>query len=115
MDTSLVMYVAPMGCYSAGAGIGSMQRETQGYIHSLVRCTSEQERRAVIRQVLSSKRGDKVTRAAVECFFFRNARVHEWHLLTDERKSTVVEEFIARVWLAAAGIAQSKGQQVVAL
>lgn len=111
METSLIMDVAPMGCYSAGAGIRSMQRETQSYIHSLVRCTSEQERRAVIRQVLLSKRDDKATRAAVECFFFRNARAHEWHLLTDDRKSTVVWEFIDRVWSAAAGIAQSRGSR----
>lgn len=114
MEASLITIVAPMGCYSARASFGTMQRETQSYIHNSVHHVSEQARKAIIRRILSSPRGDKSLHAAVECYFFRTARVHEWHILTDDQKSVRVSEFVSRVWAAANGIASSKGQHEVA-
>lgn len=113
MEASLEMTIAPMGCYSAKAGLGYIQRETQGYIHNSVHITSDEERKAIIRRVLSSKRGDKTVIAAVESYFFRNARVSEWHILTDDQKSRAVREFVSRVWAAAAGIKVVEGQKEV--
>lgn len=113
MEASLVMTIAPMGCYSAGAGSASIQRETQGYIHNSAHTTPGKERKAIIRKVLSSKRDDKTVIAAVESYFFRNARVSEWHILTDDQKSRAVCEFVSRVWAAAAGVKVVKGQKEV--
>lgn len=113
MDASLAMTIAPMGCYSARAGFGSIQRETQGYIHNSVRTVSERERKAILRKVLSSRRDDKATRAAVECYFFRTARVHEWHILTEEQQSAAVSTFISQIYAAAAGIVSAQGQKEV--
>lgn len=113
MEDSLVMTIAPMGCYSTEASFGAIQRETQSYIRNSVYTTSDKDRKAIIRKVLSSRRNDKTVIAAVESYFFRNARVSEWHILTDDQKSKTVCEFVSRVWAAAAGIKIVEGQKKV--
>lgn len=113
MDSSLAQDVAPLGCYSHGSGIGCIQRSTQSYIHSSIRRPGLAERKEIIRRILSSRRDDRELRAAVECYFFRTARVGEWHILRDDQKSARVCEFISNVWAAAQGVSTVIGREEV--
>lgn len=111
MDPSLAMTIAPLGCFSNGRALGMIQRESQSYIHSSIRTQGLTERRVVIRRILSSDVNDRSVRAAVECYFFRNARVVDWHILRDEEKTAKVDAFIVSIRNAAQGILKTRGQK----
>lgn len=111
MDSSLTIEIAPLGCFSGGRGLGTIQRATQSYIHSAVHLPGAAERKAIVRQILSSERDDRRLRAAVEVHFYRTLRVQEWHILRDELKSAKVSEFILNVRAAAQGIMEMSGQK----
>lgn len=97
MEASLMQVVAPMGCYSGSANIGTIQRTTQSFIHSSIFLPGERERKALIRRVLPEDPASRCLRAAVESHFYRTLSVRAWHVLPDRQKTLQVEQFIEAV------------------
>lgn len=111
MEASLSLMLAPMGCFSATATFGAMQRETQSYIKSSISFPGLAARKEIVRKVLTGRKTDKHLRAAVEVYFYRTARASQWHAQSDARKAELVDEFIDNVQRNAVGIKDVCGHE----
>lgn len=103
MNNELATMISPLGCFTHSGASCTIQRVTQSYHKDRRQTDQSQQRKRVVRSILSLRRFtpevDQLIRCHLRTFDLRDV----WHTLPSDRRLAVSMELYERVHLAACG------------
>lgn len=103
MNNDIAILIAPLGCYTLSGSSASFQRETQSYARDPVQTTELQERKRLVRMILSLRRLTPDLDSHIRAHLCRHDLRDSWDKLGGDQRRAASEGLYERVHAAAAG------------